>query len=135
MGAWSHQSFGNDDACDWLSGLEDSNDLNLIESTLDAVLAAGDNYVEASTASQAVAAAEVIARLQGNFGTRDSYSESVDAWVARVKVRLPPALARKAHEALDRIVRDPSELLTLWEEGDSAPWLEAIRDLRARIRA
>ncbi len=93
MGTWSHESFGNDDACDWASELEGSNDLEFITSTLDAVLAAGNNYLEAPAASQAVAAAETVARLQGNFGTRDSYSQSVDEWVAKMKVA-PPTSTR-----------------------------------------
>jgi hypothetical protein len=134
MGAWSQESFGNDDACDWASELEGSNDLEFIESTLDGVLATDKDYLEAPEASQAVAAAETIARLQGNVGTRDAYSKSVDEWIDRVKLVPPQALARKAHEALDRILERPSELLELWEEGgDGAPWIEAIKNLKARI--
>ncbi len=135
MGAWSHESFGNDDACDWASELESANDLEFIASTLDAVLATGNDYLEAPVASQAVAAAEAVARLQGHFGTRDSYSQSVDEWVAKVRLAPPQALARKAHEVLDRILEEPSELLDLWQEGgDGAAWIDAIKSLRARIR-
>jgi hypothetical protein len=134
MGTWSHESFGNDDACDWASELVGRNDLELITATLDVVLAAGDTYLEAPAASEAIAAAEVVARLQGNFGTRDAYSRSVDEWVVKMNLTPPPTLARKAHQVLDRILREPSELLELWEEGgDGAPWIEAIKDLRARI--
>ena len=37
MGAWSHEAFGNDDALDWAQGLEDADDLSLIEAALAAV--------------------------------------------------------------------------------------------------
>ena len=135
MGTWSYESFGNDDACDWSYELEEVDSLSFIEATLDAVLASGDEYLEAPEASQAIAAAEVIARLQGNFGVRDSYTQSVDEWVGRVKLVPPQELARKAHRALVRILQGPSELLELWQESDaSTAWINAVSDLRARIR-
>jgi Domain of unknown function (DUF4259) len=134
MGAWSHESFGNDDACDWAYGLEEVDDFGLIESTLDAVLAAGSEYLEASEASQAIAAAEAIARLQGNFGIKDSYSETVDIWIGKVKLTPTPQLIAKTRQALDRIVAEPSELLELWQESDEGDsWLTAVSELRARI--
>jgi hypothetical protein len=136
MGAWSHDSFGNDDACDFASELERSNDLSVIEAALDSVLDAGDQYLEAPEASRAVAAAEGVARLQGNWGKRDSYSEAVDAWVTRVKINPSDAIAQKARRVLDRIMTEPSELLELWQEGeDGGAWVAAIRDLKGRIRA
>jgi hypothetical protein len=134
MGAWSCESFGNDDACDWSFELRGVDDLSLIEATLDAVLASGDEYLEAPEASQAIAAAEAIARLQGNFGVCDSYSQPVDEWVASVKLDPPRELARKALRVLDRILQEPSELLELWEEsGEGTAWTKAMTDLRARI--
>lgn len=30
MGAWRHDVFGNDDACDWVNDLEESEDIGLI---------------------------------------------------------------------------------------------------------
>jgi len=38
MGAWSHESFGNDTACDWSYGLLETTDLSVIEATLGAVI-------------------------------------------------------------------------------------------------
>jgi hypothetical protein len=136
MGAWSPESFGNDDACDWVYRLEETTDLRLIESTLDTVLAKGGDYLEAAEAAEAIAAAEAVARLQGHFGSCDSYSETLDAWVR--KLRLPPslALAGKAQRALDRIVGEASELRELWDESDEGEaWTAAVKELRARIAA
>jgi hypothetical protein len=135
MGTWSHESFGNDNACDWISELQGTNDLTFIAATLEAVIAKGDAYVEAPAAEEAIAAAETISRLQGNFGTRDAYSQGLDEWVGRVKLVPPRALALKTHQVLDRILTEPSELLELWQEGNGADaWIKAVSDLRSRVR-
>jgi hypothetical protein len=136
MGAWSYESFGNDDACDWIAQLEDYDDLGFVESTLDVVLAVGDDYLEAPEACEAIAAAEVVARLQGRSGSKDSGSETVDAWVERVKLQPSPILIDKARRALDRILTEPSELLELWEEAEpSGEWQAAVKKLKARVNA
>ena len=136
MGAWSHESFGNDDACDWGHELAETNDLSVIESALDSVLAIGDDYLDLSEASNGIAAAEVIAQLQGNRSDAESASyEPVDEWVARVKLTPPQPLARKAHQVLDRVLQEPSEALELWQEGkEGNRWVEAVRNLKTRIR-
>jgi hypothetical protein len=134
MGAWSHESFGNDTACDWTGDLQEGDDLAPVEAALDAVLEVGDDYLESPEACEAIAAAEVVARLQGHFGLRDAYSESLDEWVARVGIVPSPELASKARRALDRILVEPSELLELWEEGDdSGEWRASVNELKGRI--
>ena len=135
MGAWSHESFGNDDACDWVLQLEQSNDFDLVESTLDELLSVGGEYLEAPEASVAIAAAEVVARAQGNFGIENGISKDVDAWVERVKINPSAALIDKACRALDRILTEPSELMELWEESeDSEAWQHQVKELRARVK-
>lgn len=134
MGAWSHESFGNDDACDWAGQLAQEDDFSLIESTLDTVLSTGDDYLEAPEACEAIAAAEVLARAQGNFGLRDAYSEDVDAWVERVNEKPSAALIAKACQVLDRILTDPSELMELWNESeDGEPWRTTVIALKTRV--
>jgi hypothetical protein len=132
MGAWSHESFGNDDASDWIAQLEEWDDLGLVESALDAVLAIGDDYLEAPEASEGIAAAEVVARLRGQRG--DSDADAADAWVEKVGLQAPPALIAKARRALDRILTEPSELMELWDESeDAAAWRASVEDLKARL--
>ncbi len=135
MGAWAIDSFGNDDACDWAFELEKVNDLSLVEATLDAVLDSGNEYVEAPEAASAIAAIKVIARLQGNWGKRSSYSENVDNWVEKNKLQPSTALAQKAHLVIDRILAEKSELNELWEESkDYEGWLASIAELKERIK-
>ena len=136
MGAWSHESFGNDTACDWAGDLQEGDDLAPVEAALDAVLEVGDDYLESPEACEAIAAAEVVARLQGHFGVRDAYSESLDDWVARVALVPSPELAAKARRALDRILAEPSELVELWEDGDDGgQWRASVNELKSRIAA
>lgn len=134
MGTWDYTTFGNDDACDWGHDLGESDGLAFIEETLDAVIDAGDEYLEAPTASEAIAAAETVARLQGHFGIRSAYSEAVDEWVAKHPAPVPSHLAEKAHAALDRILTPPSELLEIWEESDDFQrWKDTLAELKSRI--
>ena len=136
MGAWSYESFGNDDACDWIAQLEEHNDLGFVESTFDALLAVGDDYLEAPEACEAIAAAEVVARLQGRSGGQDASSGSVDAWVERVKLQPSAILIDKARRALDRILAAPSELLELWEDAEPlGAWQAEVNKLKARVSA
>jgi hypothetical protein len=135
MGAWSHESFGNDDACDWAAQLDEYDDLSLVEATLDTVLEAGDDELEAPEASEAIAAAEVVAWLQGNPGTAEDLPEELGAWVERIRLLPSADLAAKARRALDRVLAGPSELMELWDEsGEAEAWQAAVRELKGRIR-
>jgi hypothetical protein len=135
MGTWLVDSFGNDDACDWADGLEEVNDLSLVEDAIEAVLAFGNEYVEAPEATAAIAAIEVIARLQGNWGERSAYSLNTDMWVEEHKLLEPPkSLVQKAHLVIERILAENSELNELWQESDEyTAWLESIAELKSRV--
>ena len=135
MGAWGTGVFDNDTACDWAYGLEEQSDLALIERTLDTVLAAAGEYLDASDAEEALAAIETIARLQGHWGVRNSYTANVDAWVEKAKLQPPPALVRKAHAAIDRILGEDSEILELWDDSELLDeWKQEVDALRLRVR-
>lgn len=136
MGAWSHESFGNDEACDWVARLEEQDDFGFVESTLDAVINVGGDYLEAPEACEAIAAAEVLARACGNPGNAESAPQGVDAWLQRVNVKPSATLMVKARQALDRIQTEPSELMELWEDSDAPDaWRVAVNDLAARVAA
>ena len=134
MGTWSHHPFGNDSAGDWAYGLDDAVDLSLVEQTLDRVLEAGDDYLDASDAEEAIAAIELLAKLLGRGTQRDGYTETVDAWVAAHPLPPPPRLTARAIQVLDRILGDDSELAELWaESGDDALWRTSVAQLRAAM--
>src|SRR5262245_6195037 len=103
MGAWSTEPFGNDDANDWAYELEEARDLSPVERALDVVLAV-DGYLEATEASCAVAAVEVLAKLLGKGTQSDAYTEKVDEWIKKVGAKPSHAILQKAHRALERIL-------------------------------
>jgi hypothetical protein len=135
MGAWSHEPFGNDSAADWSYGLADCQDTAYIETALDAVLG-DEDYLDADAAVEAVAAAEVIAKMLGKGTQADAYTESADIWVAAMSTPPSAALRAKAVRALDRITAGESELAELWADSeDDAAWLESMATLRAAVAA
>jgi hypothetical protein len=138
MGSWGTGTFDNDTACDWAYGLERTQDLSLVREAIEKILAQGRARIDASRAEEALAACEVIARLEGNWGTRNSYSRNVDVWVlAHPKLAPPRELVQDALNAIDRIMSAPSELVQLWDETSdaegAAEWRAAVADLRARV--
>jgi hypothetical protein len=134
MGAWGVLAFDNDDANDWAYGLDDVSDLTLVESAF-SQLEEADDYLEAPTACEALAACEVLARLLGHPGYSNSYTEKVDEWVRQHAIAPSPKLIARAQSAIDRILADKSELRDLWEEGDASEWRAVVEDLRDRLRA
>ena len=136
MGAWGTGIFDNDTACDWAYDLKETSDLSLIESAFDKVLKVGAEYLIASEAEKALAAAETVARLKGNWGIRDSYTETMDKWVETTRLTPPQTLIEKALRGIERVLSGPSELLELWGEGEEfTAWEESVKDLSRRLKA
>lgn len=135
MGTWADDPFGNDSACDWAQNLKEVSDLSFIEETIQRVLDVGDAYLEASTADEAIAAADVVARLGGKFYAKNSYTKSVDGWVVQHQFRPSPELVARALKAIDRIMSEPSELFELWNDGaDYDGWKQQMAALKDRLK-
>jgi len=136
MGAWDVGIFDNDTACDWAYELHDAPDLSVVRHAIEAVLVAGTDYLDADHACEALAACEVIARLRGKWGVRDSHSATADDWVDKHPQEVPAEVVAHALEAIDRVLSAPSELRELWDESDeAAKWHAVVSDLRARLTA
>ena len=134
MGAWAEDTFGNDTACDWIGTFLDSPGLESVREAISEVLAV-DDYLDSDEACDCLAACEVLARLQGNWGLRNSYSERLDAWVEANPMEVPKKLKEAADSAIERILGPDSELLELWDDGRrNETWHQAIEDLRIRVR-
>lgn len=140
MGTWAVDAFGNDFAQDWAEDLHETSNMDAIENTLDTALADAGNELEAPLAAEALAAIEVLARLQGKGGERTEDSASIDAWVdarkekAKGPVKPRTDLTAKAQQALTRIVSEQSELRHLWQESEHYDaWRASVDDLAARL--
>jgi hypothetical protein len=136
MGAWSHEPFGNDTACDWSYGLLETSDLSSIEAALDAVMDSGEDYLDADLATEAIAAIEVLAKLRGQGTQADSYTEDIDQWVKQHPQEPSAGLLAKARQVIARISSPESELLELWEEGEEADaWKASLQQLASATSA
>ena len=136
MGAWSHEPFGNDTACDWAYGLDEQRDFSLVAKAIEAVLDNGSDYLDSDLASEAIAAAEILAKALGRGTQNDSYTEDVDAWVKSIAERPSQDLLSKANVALARIAGSDSELRELWEESDDFDsWESSVKALQSAVGA
>ena len=138
MGTWGVGTFENDTASDWAFEMEGAEDLTPVLQAITSVLQTGDDYLDVDDACCALAACEVVARLKGNWGVRDAYSEPVDLWVqtySKTNSEKPrDVLVEGALAAIDRVLKPPSELLELWQEDDATEWIAAVGELRERVR-
>lgn len=133
-GAWDTGPFSNDDALDWVWELTQSNDLSVIEAALGSA-ANSPGYLEAPTASMAIAAAEVVAALRGN--PRPELPDEVTKWVQANNVVVRDDLLKIARRAIENTrKKESSELAQLWMDSDELmdAWLEALDDLLKRLQ-
>jgi len=141
MGVWGTGAFENDAACDWSADLADASDLTFVTDTLSSAQEVDDDELDVELGCAAVAACEVIARLQGRVHARgssnnllaspkDPIADIVDQWVRSHPVRPTPAVVQLATNVLDRVAVG-SELALLWR-GDST-WLSQVKELRRRV--
>lgn len=130
MGAWSHTSFGNDDASDFLYEVE-SDGRDALERAIAAVeQTPADGYIESSSASELLAAAELLATVHGK--PPQDLPELARALAAKLK---PDGGLRMRATASVRRVVAASELRELWEESDELDaWTANAADLIARLQ-
>lgn len=135
MGAWGAGSFENDSALDWLDSFCDDSGAGIapIVEALTAIaeLTSAD-YLEVDEASDAIAAAELIAALQGRPPLH--LPDCATAWLNAQHVIIDPGLIVLALGVVDR-VKANSELQDLWSEsgGPDSEWHAVIADLEMRL--
>ena len=132
MGTWSIHAFGNDEAADFAIELSESSDLDLIQSALEDVIAA-DEYLEAPEADRGIAAAAILALLNGQEipGTVD---EALSTWVKSQTTKPSSTLLTKAQVVIERVLSENSELAELWIESDEyESWQDGLRLIKASL--
>jgi hypothetical protein len=134
MGAWGFQVFENDGAMDFAATVTDGGGITAVEDAFDQVIEIGDDYLESSVAEEALMAAEILARLNGQPGPQSSYFKEIDAWVAHQRTKPAPALIDKARRAVKRILSDNSEIVELWQDSDEFEgWKASVESVQARL--
>ena len=135
MGIWAAHVFGNDVAADWALELSGENDLSFVEGTLDKAIAAGGDNLEILDAAEALAAVEVVARLQGNWGLRNAHSQPADEWVEKVQLTPSNEIAAKALQILKLVLSERSKFKEFWRlQAARKKWQASIVDLESRIQ-
>ncbi|HEY9105723.1 MAG TPA: DUF4259 domain-containing protein [Roseateles sp.] len=132
-GAWEADSFGNDDALDWVHQCASSTGSKFISATFNAALA--DGYLEAPECSMAVAAAEVVAAAKGR--PPKSFPRELSSWLEHQQKAEIAKLAPVAAKAVLRVLNGPrSELLELWQENRKQfpAWSGHMRNLITRLQ-
>jgi hypothetical protein len=133
MGAWGKGIYDNDDACDFVGEVVDSLDLSRINAAVNEVLNA-NQYLEAPLAAQGLVAADVVARLRGQWGDRNSYTGVIAQWAERAKVSASDELLLRARQVVQRVRTEPSELLELWsDDPDPETWHATLDTLLQRL--
>ena len=131
MGAWGSGPFENDDAGDWVWELEDDEDGSVIDAALSAVVDTPPHeLVEAGDASNALAAAEIVAAARGRSDSQ--LPTEAAEWIRRNGALVSDAVVTLAVRAVDRVLAG-SELKELWEEAGDPEWEQVVSALRSRL--
>jgi hypothetical protein len=127
MGAWGHLFDENDDAADWLADFEDSPNWATVDEALAVTQA---NYIEAPNASNALAAAEVVAAGLGKASSR--LEAGITEWAS---AHSTDAASRRVQAvAALTAIRDNSELQELWQEAEEyADWQTSVNETLSRL--
>ncbi|WP_406860638.1 DUF4259 domain-containing protein [Streptomyces sp. HUAS MG47] len=134
MGTWDIGHFDNDTAADFGGDLDDlpqGERPGLIREQFLAVFEEGEEYLDSDIAVTAVAAAALVAaQCPGGDPVTTPYGPDEPL------PDLPADLRPLAVRALDRILGPESELVELWDEGESGgPWREGVLRLRGVLAA
>lgn len=152
MGAWAAGNFENDAAMDWIGDLRESGDASAVRTALCQVMEQStpkqssfvgrllgrrpvEPYLEAPVASEALAAAEIVACWLGH--PLPTLPDGVAEWVRNHSNEFSPEFVQLARQAVTTI-KTKSELKDLWDEGDAATaaeWRTVIADLERRLQS
>jgi hypothetical protein len=133
MGAWGSQTFENDTALDWAAAFVETNEIEMIQETLESALDEEDGPVDVDVACEALAACEVLAHLKGNAGGAESSTPELEEWISGYKKKVPDSLYKLADKALARVLDEESELRLLWEDTEDPAWMQDVTGLRQRL--
>jgi len=121
MAEWGPGIYENDDAMDWIYDLLDSGGLSRVKKALDVVEQDGSNSVETADCRIALAAADLVAALDGDINP--NLPAEAEEWIALIN-RSASGLRPKAENVVrlihkDSVLRKDMEkkrILKEWEQ-------------------
>jgi hypothetical protein len=135
MGTWDKGAFDNDDAADFSGDLDDAAPADRVKLIRDALAAAADNddYLEATEACQAIAAAAIVAAQQPDGPEVDSVY-GPDFLADGASIDLPDDMVELSLRAIARILGEESEWRENWEEAEELDEaIVALEPIRAAL--
>lgn len=136
MGAWGYKNFENDTALDFLEDISETKNKRMIYKIFDETMDES-GFLEATTCSEALAAAEMICLI--TEGDLEVLPTSVIDWykngvgLFKKKVNFSSAELKKAACVVEKIISD-SELKDLWSESDDfSEWKQVNEELVNRL--
>ncbi|QIX59807.1 DUF4259 domain-containing protein [Hymenobacter lutimineralis] len=130
MGSWGHRNFENDTAADFAADFRDQPNEALLLAAL-ATAAEEEEYIEADVASEALAAAEIVAAILGK--PSPAFPADLQPALKQLDAGDSDDLRELAQEAVEAVLRQ-SELRELWEEtADAAAWKQEQQGLLDRL--
>ena len=131
MGSPTLRPFDDDDAADWAAGLVEADTIDSVAEALMTLFLVGDDHPPAPACTRAVAAAEVVAALNGRGS--DDLPEEIRRWAEYRLGTVDPGLTSVAARAIQAVLTG-SELDELWKETDHyAVWRDRMNDLSRRL--
>ncbi len=131
--AWETGPLDNDAALNFLSQASCAESVAPLREIFMLVLADAKAVPDDTTASRAIAAAELVAALIG--ASAPELPETAQVWAKRYAVSADAALVRLAISAVNRIAAN-SETRALWQRNgdkDLGAWLAGLTELRERL--
>jgi hypothetical protein len=139
VGAWGIGPFENDDAADWAFEFSNADlpaGLRIITSALQsAAEVASSDYLDSDLGVPALAAADIVALINGQTIEVSSYNEAPRNWVNRYRPTPDAALTLLARRAVERVGQAPSELVELWAEVGDEDWRASLAQQLSKLDA
>ncbi|MCR5890099.1 DUF4259 domain-containing protein [Hymenobacter sp. J193] len=130
MGTWGYRNFDNDTAADFAADFRDQPSEALLLAAL-ATAAEEEEYIDADDASEALAAAEIVAAILGK-PSKDFPADLIPV-IVKLDAGESEDLRELAQEAVEA-VRKQSELQELWAEtSDADAWQQELQGLLNRL--
>lgn len=133
MTIWSVLPFDNSRGSAWVYALSETSDLTLIASTLGRLEGQEVIRLDQGVICEAIAACEVVARLNGNRQESNEFTDLVDHWIARRSIAASSGLTARARAVLARLLDLEPDLSSLSQSISSADWRVALISLDNRL--